>query len=233
MTTPLIEPHPLEPFLPLRAKVLLLGSFPPPHGRWSMNFFYPNFQNDMWRIMGLIFYDNPLHFVAGNRFDEMLVRQFCEEKGIAIYDTAQVVIRQNNNASDKFLEVVAPVDLISLLERIPECTTIATTGQKATETLLSILADIQEQDGEEYKQHDVLKQPDAFTHPLFLPAHGTFITFQFQQRYIRLYRMPSSSRAYPKPLKEKADEYLKLFCHTTASCFNISLFISALQIIFH
>jgi len=214
----MIETHPLEPFLPLQAKVLLLGSFPPPRNRWSMNFFYPNFQNDMWRIMGLIFFDNPLHFVAGKKFDEALVRQFCEEKGIALYDTAQAVIRQNNNASDKFLEVVTPVDLTSLLLRIPDCTTIATTGQKATETLLSILADIKVQDGEELKQHDALKQsdafgqPDLFKQPLFLPAPGSFVTFQFQQRFIRLYRMPSSSRAYPKPLKEKADEYIKLFC---------------------
>ena len=31
----------------------MLGSFPPQQKRWSMAFFYPNFQNDMWRIFGL------------------------------------------------------------------------------------------------------------------------------------------------------------------------------------
>ena len=46
----LFQVHPLEPFVPDGARVLLLGSFPPPHARWSMEFFYPNFQNDMWRI---------------------------------------------------------------------------------------------------------------------------------------------------------------------------------------
>lgn len=220
----MIEYHPMEPLLPPHAKVLLLGSFPPPRSRWSMNFFYPNFLNDMWRIMGLIFFDNPLHFVTGKKFNEVLVRQFCEEKGIALYDTAQAVIRQNNNASDKFLEVVTPLDLASLLVRIPECTTIATTGQKATETLLSVLQDFNLQAGEKQKKHDVLRQPAAFKQheafkqpesiiqPKFLLAPGSFVTFQFQQRFIRLYRMPSSSRAYPKPLKEKAAEYLKLFC---------------------
>jgi len=189
-----IEPHPLEPFLPLHAKVLLLGSFPPQRSRWSMNFFYPNFQNDMWRIMGLIFFENPLHFVTGRRFDEVLVRQFCEEKGIALYDTAQSVIRQNNNASDKFLEVVIPVDLAAILARIPECNTIATTGQKATEILLTILSE-----GKEFNQQ------------LSIPAPGSFVIFLFNQRSIRLYRMPSSSRAYPKPLKEKAEAYKELF----------------------
>lgn len=188
-----IELHPLEPFLPPHAKVLLLGSFPPPQNRWSMNFFYPNFQNDMWRIMGHIFYDEPLHFVSGKRFNEALVRQFCEEKGIALFDTAQSVIRKNKNASDNFLEVVTHIDLISILSKIPECTTIATTGQKATETLLTVLAEIDPQT------------------QLSLPSPGTYITFHFRQRPIRLYRMPSSSRAYPKPLKEKAESYRKLF----------------------
>lgn len=31
-----IEVHPLEPFLPENGRILFLGSFPPPRGRWSM-----------------------------------------------------------------------------------------------------------------------------------------------------------------------------------------------------
>ena len=64
-----IERHPLKPFLPPSAKVLMLGSFPPPRARWSMDFFYPNFQNDMWRVLGLIFYADKNRFViADERF---------------------------------------------------------------------------------------------------------------------------------------------------------------------
>ena len=36
-----IEEHPLEPFLPANAKLLMLGSFPPQKKRWSMEFFIP------------------------------------------------------------------------------------------------------------------------------------------------------------------------------------------------
>lgn len=50
-----LETHPLEPFLPPNAKLLMLGSFPPPKTRWKMDFYYPNYQNDMWKIFGLIF----------------------------------------------------------------------------------------------------------------------------------------------------------------------------------
>ena len=48
------ERHPLEPFLPDNARLLMLGSFPPKRIRWSMEFFYPNLQNDMWRIVGYL-----------------------------------------------------------------------------------------------------------------------------------------------------------------------------------
>ena len=39
-----IERHPLQPFLPYGARVLLLGNFPPKRERWSMEFYYSNFQ---------------------------------------------------------------------------------------------------------------------------------------------------------------------------------------------
>ena len=66
-----IETHPLQPFLPPNAQWLFLGSFPPPQARWSMLFFYPNFINDFWRIMGLLFFENREHFVVKGekRFD--------------------------------------------------------------------------------------------------------------------------------------------------------------------
>ena len=37
-----VEYHPLLPFLPETARVLFLGSFPPPQKRWCMPFFYIN-----------------------------------------------------------------------------------------------------------------------------------------------------------------------------------------------
>lgn len=50
-----VEYHPLIPFLPEHAKVLFLGSFPPQRKRWCIDFYYPNFINDHWRIEGEVF----------------------------------------------------------------------------------------------------------------------------------------------------------------------------------
>jgi G:T/U-mismatch repair DNA glycosylase len=136
-TTLPTERHPLQPFLPEEARVLMLGSFPPKRERWSMEFFYPNWINDMWRVMGVIFFGNRRHFEALNEkhFDAERVATFCRQLGIALFDTACEVRRLKNNASDKFLEVVTPTDIGALLAQLPHCKAIVTTGQKATETL--------------------------------------------------------------------------------------------------
>ena len=125
------ELHPLEPFLPVGARLLMLGSFPPQRVRWSMDFFYPNLQNDMWRIVGTgIFGDKGISDTRRESFDKERIVRFCEEKGLALYDTAEEIIRLKNNASDNFLQVVREVDLAQLLAAVPTCRAIVTTGQK-------------------------------------------------------------------------------------------------------
>lgn len=183
-----VEQHPLAPFLPEGARILLLGSFPPKRERWSMEFFYPNFNNDMWRIMGLLFYGKRDHFVAvgEKRFDRERVEAFCRERGIAIFDTATLVRRLKDNASDAFLEVVEPTDIAALLRRLPHCRAIVATGQKAAETL-------------------------AAQAGCALPKPREKRAVEIDGRQMRLYRMPSSSRAYPLSLALKADAYRVMF----------------------
>lgn len=183
------EYHPLSPFLPENAKILMLGSFPPPRERWTMDFYYPNFQNDMWRICGLVFFRDKDYFVAegGKSFEKERIVRFLTNKGIALYDTAEAVVRRKGNASDLFLEIVQPIDLKKIVSQIPHCHTIVTTGQKATETLMQLVGSTQ------------------------LPPVCGYMDVLFASRTFRCYRMPSSSRAYPKPLPEKAADYCKMF----------------------
>ena len=132
-----IEQHPLEPFLPGNARLLMLGSFPPQKKRWSMEFYYPNWNNDMWRITGFLFFNDKDYFVDKTKkaFCKERLISFLQEKGIALFDTASAIRRLQDNASDKFLEVVQPTDVPALLHRIPQCKAIVTTGEKATDTL--------------------------------------------------------------------------------------------------
>ena len=153
------ELHPLEPFLPVGARLLMLGSFPPQRVRWSMDFFYPNLQNDMWRIVGLVFFGDKGYFLTpdAKRFDKERIVRFCEEKGLALYDTAEEIIRLKNNASDKATDVIV---------RLTGCAE---------------------------------------------PPVGGSVEFAYADRMLRFYRMPSSSRAYPKSVEWKADYYRRMF----------------------
>ena len=120
MNTP-IETHPLAPFIPKNARLLLLGSFPPPRSRWKMDFYYPNLQNDMWRIFGLIYHGDRKHFLAadGKGFREIALREFLAKHGIAISDTACSVRRLQGNAADKSLDIVTTRDIAALLKQLP------------------------------------------------------------------------------------------------------------------
>lgn len=182
------ELHPLKPFMPEGARILMLGSFPPQKARWSMDFFYPNFQNDMWRIMGYIFTGDKNHFVVEGekRFDRARIEAFCNSQGLALYDTAEEVIRLKNNASDNFLQIVRPTDIAAMLGRMPQCRTIVVTGQKAADTL----------------------QAATGSAPLEV---GRSVEVDFAGRRLTLWRMPSSSRAYPRPVEWKAEHYRKIF----------------------
>lgn len=183
-----IENHPLEPFLPTNARLLMLGSFPPQKKRWSMDFYYPNLNNDMWRIVGLLFFNNKDYFLNETRkaFCRERIISFLNDKGIALFDTASAIRRLQDNASDKFLEVVQPTDISRLLGQLSECKAIVTTGQKATDTLRA--------------QFEVEE-----------PKVGDFSEFVFDGRPMRLYRMPSSSRAYPLALYKKAAAYRTMY----------------------
>ena len=179
-----IEKHPLEPFLPAKPKLLMHGSFPPQKKRWSMEFYYPNLNNDMWRIFGILFFDDKDYFLNETRkaFCRERIIDFLNEKGIALFDTASSIRRLQDNASDKFLEVVEATDVTALLRQLPECKAIVTTGQKATDTL---------------RQQFNVEEPKV----------GDYSEFIFEGRAMRLYRMPSSSRAYPLALDKKATAY--------------------------
>ncbi len=153
-----------------------------------MDFFYPNYINDMWRIFGLCLHGDKDWFVDEERRTFRLedIKAMLKEKGIGLYDTAVKVRRTRNTASDKDLEVLQNTDIDALLKNAPCCHIVVTTGQKATDIITA---------------HFNIASPKV----------GSYTAFDFEGKKMRLYRMPSSSRAYPLPLKKKAEYYMQLF----------------------
>ena len=172
---------------------MFLGSFPPQRKRWCVNFYYPNYINDHWRIEGQLFFDDKNHFVDNERkcfkLDDIV--EFCQEKGLAFFDTCTAIRRLQNNASDKFLEVVVPTNIRVLLQQLPHLRAIVTTGEKATETICTSL-----------------NIPT-------IPKVNTFVAipdvYNKDGKQIVLYRLPSSSRAYPLSFDKKVEAYRQMF----------------------
>lgn len=155
-----------------------------------MEFFYPNFINDMWRIMGHIFFADKDHFIIKDggkpHFDKAAIERFCTEHGIALYDTATVVRRLKDNASDQFLDIVEKTDIVGLLSSMPSCRVAVSTGGKSASALCESLG-------------------------CEMPPVGGMTRAGIGTRTVDVWRMPSTSRAYPLTFEKKAAEYRKMF----------------------
>ena len=153
-----------------------------------MPFYYPNKMNDFWRVMGIIFFGDrdALWKNEDKRFDLDSIKALLDQEGIALWDTGMAVRRLKDNASDKFLEIVEPIDLSTLLDHHPTLSTVITTGEKATGVVAA-------QAGIE------------------VPAIGNPVKCCIGSHHITLWRMPSTSRAYPLALEKKAAAYRMVF----------------------
>lgn len=190
MDNSVIESLPFPPFLPPHATVMLMGTFPPAAEKRSMAFHYPNFQNDMWRVYGLVFFGDAAYFQAASakRFDADKIKAFLWERGIASCPTVFKAVRTHGNAADEFLQIVESVDLPAVLAQVPQVSRIGTTGGKATEVLVG-------------------KLPAKIA----LPKTGETIDYPCAGRMLRLTRLPSTSRAYPLALAKKVEAYRAFF----------------------
>lgn len=182
-----IETHPWPPFIPEGAGVLFLGTFPPQPKRWAMNFYYPNRTNDFWKIMGIIMENNPEAFYdkANKSYHLEKIKEMLVKRRIALADTGIKVRRLRDNASDKFLEIVETLDLLALLETMPQCRAIGAAGEKAASVVASMAG---------------IPVP-----PIGIPSQWALPS----GRIIDIWRLPSTSRAYPLAPEKKAEAFRK------------------------
>ena len=150
-------------------------------------------------------YKNKDSVLLSNEIDEIIA--FCQEKGLAFFDTSTAIRRLQDNASDKFLEVVEPTDIPALLSRLPHLRAIVTTGEKATETICASLGipTIPKVNTSVAipLPSDIFHLPSDIFHlpSSILPLPSS----------LALWRLPSSSRAYPLSFDKKVEAYRQMF----------------------
>ena len=167
-----------------------------------------------------MFFGDKNHFVLEKekRFKLDEIVKHCEEKGIAFFDTSTAVRRLKNNASDKFLEVVEPTDIAALTSQLPQLKAIVTTGEKATQTICATLSipevpkvntfvaipasPVPSEGGVKQSTANVNGEADESSPSPFGEGRGEAVL---------LWRLPSSSRAYPLSFEKKVESYRKMF----------------------
>ncbi len=186
------ETHPFEPWIPEGARLLMCGTFPPQPKRWSMEFYYPNYINDMWRIFGLIYFGDKDTLVdtAHKTFRLPELKALLTRIGLALSDTGREVVRTRGNAADKDLDIRGEIDLGAMLQAHPTLQAVSTTGTLAASVIARMTG---------------TEIPPAGGYAdcrLTLPDGSV--------REFRHWRMPSSSRAYPLALDKKAEAYRRM-----------------------
>ena len=138
--------------------------------------------------MGIIFMNDreALWDSEARRFDLDAIKSLLDREGIALWDTAMAVRRLKDNASDKFLEIVEPINLTALLDAHPSINQIVATGEKAASVV-------------------------AAQASINVPSILEPVDCSIANHPIRFWRMPSTSRAYPLALDKKADAYRVVF----------------------
>lgn len=173
-------------------KVLILGNFPPHKKRWDYEFFYPNKQNNFWKVLAAI---------NGTELKETKGEAAIEERKkimrslhTGVYNLAKKVKRKNHSARDTDIEILEYNDIISVIKKNKSLKKIILAGFAAksstARTFLHLL--------DNHKiSHDTGE----------IKAGSTF-DIQIGKRVINCVILNSTSTAFPIKLAKLVEQYL-------------------------
>lgn len=226
------EDHPIGPVVHADSRVLFCGTFPPV--RKSIRFYYPNANNDMWKVLGHVFYDDADAFytstygasslfpspsklsgchAATRALDEARILRFADSQPVGFFDMCRRARRRLGTSADDNIEALERTDVVrDVLSHTPHCAGIITTGTLALTMLL-----------------DDLSAHGTFLTSSETPVEAVLKTRQGKRKYsippiggqlkwvpseacgfrnaVWIYRGPSTSRALPLKLEDKTRHY--------------------------
>lgn len=130
------EPHPWSPFIPKNANRLILGTFPTAEiNRSAYDFYYPNPNNDFWKVIFGVADKNLKNFLHE---DQIKIRkEILFELKMGIADMGKKIFRQKNSSKDDNLFPIEYTDIFSLLDSNSEINKIIITSSSGCNSVLS------------------------------------------------------------------------------------------------
>lgn len=143
--------HPFEPFIPINANRLIIGTIPPPrfckkpielYGD-DVNFYYGSKDNYFWPLVGEVFQE-PFEFKNNDKSIEQR-KKFLEKVNTGIIDIISSCIHSDNSATDDALRDIIQKDIRSILSEY-----------KSIETLIYTSAFVKKQMNEQFKTYHTI-----------------------------------------------------------------------------
>lgn len=131
----MISKHPFEPFIPVGATKLIIGTIPPPrfckepyqlHDD-DVNFYYGSRDNSFWPLLEEIFNEKLDYQNNASTIDQR--KQLLDKLGIGITDIIADCTHANDSAEDRHLNVIKHKDLEILLRDNPGINTLIYTSE--------------------------------------------------------------------------------------------------------
>ena len=216
------EKHPFKPFIPKKAKYLILGTFPPSgYGKKKLknrgiNFYYGSKKNLFWKLIGDMFYDCKKYFK-----NKYIIEKFLETKKIAITDVFDSCTRKNKTADDSALRNTDCAKVISNILKNKKIIKIFFTSKETENKFYKkIIKD--EYDRKEYKNDRKIKYK-------IKNMRGNY-----KSKSIEGFILPSPSHncnksivKYDDDYKKKKQKYKK--CGTPTYCYRLEIYKKAFK----
>jgi G:T/U-mismatch repair DNA glycosylase len=130
------ETHPWQPFIPINANKLILGTFPTAEiNRGAYEFFYPNPNNDFWRVL---FQAAKKNLEDYKQVEPIEIRkQILADLKLGIGDIGKKILRQKDSSKDDNLFPIEYTDIFLILENYPAIKKIIITSSSGSNSVLS------------------------------------------------------------------------------------------------
>jgi G:T/U-mismatch repair DNA glycosylase len=174
-------------------KVLILGNFPPHKKRWDYEFYYPNKQNNFWKVLSAIS-GKPLKWMKGA--EAVAERKAIMEKlGVGVFNIARKVLRKGYSARDTDIQILEYNDVLEIIQKHLELKKIILAGFSAENSTAKKFI--------EYLRNNNVR----FDEPHKISA-GTEFLIHLGRRKIKCVVLNSTSTAFPIKLERLTEQFL-------------------------